>query len=64
MSKMSELHIEIQELLMDGVRPSIIAQELNIPVTWVYPVMIDLQNEVLQEKGNTEVYSPFETINS
>ena len=64
MSKMAELDLEIRELLEEGVRPSVIASELKVPVTWVYPVMKELEKEVLQEKGNTEVFSPFVTVNS
>jgi sugar-specific transcriptional regulator TrmB len=59
---MSEIHTEIENLLLDGVRPSIVAKELNVPVTWVYPVMKQLERKVLQ--SNTEVYSPFVTVNS
>lgn len=36
MSKMSEVSIEIQELLEDGETPVEIANRLNVPVTWVY----------------------------
>jgi hypothetical protein len=46
---MADLEIEIRELLEAGVRPSAIANELNVPVTWVYPVMIALEQEVLQQ---------------
>lgn len=35
MSKMSELSIEIQQLLSDGYSPTIIAQALGIPLSWV-----------------------------
>ena len=62
MSKMSELSIEIGEMLMDGYNPSDIEQILKVPVTWVYVVQKQHMASVL--KGNTEVYSPFETINS
>ena len=51
MSKMAELELEIRELLEDGVSPSVIAQELKVPVTWVYPVMIEIEKEVLQKNG-------------
>ncbi len=64
MSKMADLEIEIRELLEDGVRPSIVASELKVPVTWVYATMKELEQEVLSEKGNTEVFSPFVTVNS
>ena len=64
MSKMAELDLEVRELLELGVRPSVIASELKVPVTLVYGSMKELMIETLAEKGNTEVFSPFETINS
>lgn len=59
MSKMAELDLEINELLEEGYRPVTIASILNVPVTWVYEVA-----ENHQEESNTEVYSPFSTVNS
>jgi hypothetical protein len=59
MSKMAELDMEIRTMLDDGYRPVTIASVLNVPVTWVYEVA-----DPETEKGNTEVFSPFETINS
>lgn len=64
MSKMAEVYMDIVDLLYQGVRPSVIAQELNIPVTWVYPVMKEFETKVLLEKGNTEVFNPYNTVNS
>jgi hypothetical protein len=61
---MADLDLEIRDLLELGVRPSIIASELKVPVTWVYGSMKELMRETLDEKGNTEVFSPFSTINS
>ncbi len=49
MSKMSDLEIQIEELLDQGQTPFMIAQMLNIPVSWVYSV---------------EENSPFATSNS
>ena len=60
MSKMSELDYDIQNMLEEGYRPVTIATMLGVPVTWVYDVA-EIQQE---EKGNTEVFSPFETVNS
>ena len=51
MSKMAELDIEIRELLEEGVSPSTIAKELNIPVTWVYVTMKGLEQEVLSQNS-------------
>ncbi len=59
MSKMAELDMEIRTMLDDGYRPVTIASVLNVPVTWIYEV-----TDSDTEKSNTEVYSPFETINS
>ena len=49
MSKMSDIEIQIEELLDQGQTPFMIAQMLNIPVSWVYSV---------------EENSPFATSNS
>jgi hypothetical protein len=59
MSKISELSIDIQEMLEEGYRPVTIATMLNVPVTWVYDVV-----EMQQEEGNTEVFNPYNTVNS
>ena len=60
MSKISELSIDIQEMLEEGYRPVTIATMLGVPVTWVYDVA-EIQQE---EKGNTEVFNPYNTVNS
>lgn len=52
MSRMSELSIDIQDMLEDGYLPVTIARQLEIPVNWVF-------EEIKQEE-----LSPFETINS
>ena len=62
MSKVADLAIEIEEMLVDGYSPSQIERVLNVPVSWVYVVQKQHMDEVL--KGNTEALSPFETINS
>jgi len=49
---MSDISIDIQEMLEDDIAPQDIARLLNIPMDWVYM-------EVEQEE-----LSPFETINS
>ena len=56
MSKMSELHMEILEMLEKGDRPIKIATLLDVPVEIIY--------DVLEDEGQTENYSPFETVNS
>ena len=52
MSRMSDLSLDIQNMLEDDVTPRNIARILEIPVSWVYA-----------ELGDEEL-SPFETINS
>jgi hypothetical protein len=52
MSKMSELSLDIRNMLDDDVAPRDIARILEIPVSWVY-----------EQLGDEEL-SPFETINS
>lgn len=55
MSRMSELDIDIQDLLEKGRSAMEIARELEIPVSWVYEK---------QEAETEETLSPFATINS
>jgi len=55
MSKMSELFMDIQELLDKDLHPIMIANRLGIPVTMVYDVIESMSNEDL---------SPYQTINS
>lgn len=57
MSRMSDLNIDIQDLLAKGRSPMDVARELEIPVSWVY----EGQEEVAEPE---EVLSPFATINS
>ena len=52
MSRMSDLSVEIQDMLEEGYLPVTIARELDVPITWVF-------EEVEQDE-----LSPFETINS
>lgn len=42
MSAMSNLYTEIQELLEEGLFPTVIASRLEIPLSWVDAVRIDL----------------------
>jgi hypothetical protein len=59
MSKMAELDLDIQDMLVAGSDPYTIAKILEIPITWVYET-----SERMDDESNTEVYSPFVTINS
>jgi hypothetical protein len=60
MSKMADLDMEIRDMLERGFFPPTISKILDIPLGMVYDVL-ENWDEV---KGNTEVYSPFETVNS
>ena len=57
MSRMSDLDVDIQDLLEKGRSPMEVARELEIPVSWVYE-----KPEAVEEPE--EVLSPFATINS
>jgi hypothetical protein len=57
MSKMSDIFIEIQDRLSKKEDPKNIAEELNIPISWVYGAY-----EVTPEEE--ELYSPYKTYNS
>ena len=59
MSKMSEVVVDIEEMLDEGYRPHTISVRLGIPVEWVYDVA-----EKQQTESNTEVFSPYNTVNS
>jgi len=54
MSKMSDLYVEINDMLEAGYLPVTIARNLEIPITWVYETADTVSEEL----------SPFETINS
>lgn len=64
MSKMSGLHLEIQERLAGGQSPEYISNWLEIPITWVYAVqeLNDAQDQLIYEFD--ECYDPFNTVNS
>jgi sugar-specific transcriptional regulator TrmB len=53
---MSEIEIDIMEMLERGTHPATISAVLEVPVTWVYEVSDSLQDR--------EVFSPFKTVNS
>jgi hypothetical protein len=59
MGSMSDVAIDIEEMLDEGYRPITISALLNVPVTWVYDVA-----ELQQTESNTEVYNPYNTVNS
>lgn len=47
MSKMSEILIDIEEMLCEGLAPAEIARVLNVPVNWVYST----EQELLYPQG-------------
>jgi len=55
MSAMSNLSLEISDMLEAGYLPVTIARILQVPVTWVYET---------SSTADMEELSPFETINS
>lgn len=57
MSAMSNLSIEINDLLDAGYLPVTVARILEVPITWVYETA-DPEAEFDEE------LSPFETVNS
>lgn len=60
MSVMSEIHMEIVDMLEAGDRPIKIATLLNIPLN----IPLNMVYDVLDQLNETENYSPFETVNS
>ena len=57
MSKMSDLSLDISNMLEAGYLPVTIARNLEIPITWVYETAHTVD-------ADSEELSPFETINS
>ena len=53
MSRMSDLSLEISDMLEAGYLPVTIARNLEIPVSWVY-----------ETDDTTDELSPFQTVNS
>jgi uncharacterized protein (DUF488 family) len=52
MSKMSELHIEIQEMLLNGYDTDDIALMLTVPLDWVIQVAKDTGYMACQGSSN------------
>lgn len=46
MSQMNNLYLNIEEQLTKGRIPSIIAEELEVPIHWVYEVQADMYAEL------------------
>lgn len=56
MSKMSDIHTEICELLADGLDPIEVAGILNVPVSWVLEVTGPLEffDDLYVDEGDQE----------
>lgn len=57
MSVMSELAVEIEDMLIDGDHPTVIARVMGVPLSMVYDVL-----ETIDQPA--EEYSPYDTVNS
>ena len=57
MSVMSELAMEIEDMLIDGDHPTVIARVMGVPLSMVYDVL-----ETMDQPA--EEYSPYDTVNS
>jgi hypothetical protein len=60
MSNMSNLSIEIGDMLESGYLPVTIAKILEIPITWVY----ETADTEIAGEDITDELSPFQTVNS
>jgi len=58
MSKVGDLLLDIQYLTGKGKTPVQIAQELEIPIKWVY------ESTQIVDANDPMDYSPFATVNS
>ena len=57
MSKMSDLSLEIELMIEQGIHPATIAKRLDIPLSWVYDTLEQME-------PSEEELSPFATLNS
>jgi hypothetical protein len=57
MSKMSDLSLEIELMIEQGTHPVTIAKRLDIPLSWVYDTLEQME-------PSEEELSPFATLNS
>jgi hypothetical protein len=56
---MADLDLDIRDMIERGSDPATIARILEIPITWIYET-----SDSMDDESNTEVFSPFVTINS
>jgi hypothetical protein len=54
---MSDISMDIQEYLEEGMHPTKIARILNIPLSWVYDTLESMESK-------SEDFDPFSTVNS
>jgi hypothetical protein len=57
MSKMSELSLEIEELLAEGMSPKFIVATLNCPIEMVYNTIEQLDNLELEKQNEMMSYA-------
>jgi hypothetical protein len=57
MSKMTNVMLDIEMMIEEGTHPVTIAKMLDIPITWVYDTLEQME-------PNEEELSPFSTMNS
>ena len=55
MSKLSDLSVQIQEMLESGMEPETIARVLEVPVSWVF---VELDLEIGRASCRERVSSP------
>jgi hypothetical protein len=55
---MSQLHLEISDLLERGLSPEAIAKRLNVPIDWVFGIELDMINYP------QDSYDCYDTVNS
>ena len=60
MSKMAELDIEIQEMLLAGIEPAIIAKTLNVPMEWIEATMASMEPDE-KEYGDADDAQAFKS---
>jgi hypothetical protein len=58
MSKMAEIAMDIEDMLVDGDHPTVIAGTLSVPLYMVYDVLETMSDEPAED------FSPYETVNS
>jgi len=57
MSKMADMMLDIEMMIEDNIHPTSIAKRLDIPLSWVYDTLEQME-------PSEEELSPFATLNS